>query len=381
MRILEICLFSAGIDGVFSRVKEESLRLAKRNEVLIISSNLTKGSKEIADSEENLGKVKIKRFPAKIIGGESYMNFSNENEMIETAKEFNPDIIMAHCYRHKSVDLALSIAKLTGKKCFLVTHAPFATDENRSLMAKLYVRFYDRFIGPKKLKQFDKIIAITKWEMPYLKKLGINEDKVEYIPNGIPQEFFDIKKINSRDENKILFLGRVSPIKDLEVLIKALNISKNIRLEIVGPAEEGYLNKLKKLINEFDLTKRISFCAPIFDLNEKIRKIDSAKIFILPSKREAMPQSLIEAMARGKIVIASDNLGTRDLIVDGENGYLFAVGNEGDLANKINLIPEDKIGKNAKKSVEQFSWNKVMKKIEELIEQKDLNLGCIQETE
>jgi len=370
MRILEICLFSAGIDGVFARVKEESLRLARKNEVMIISSNLTKGNKDIANSEEILGKVKIMRFPAKIIGGESYMKFSNEGEIIEKGKEFNADVIIAHCYRHKSMDLALKISKITGKRCFLVTHAPFATDENRSLMAKLYVRFYDRFVGPKKLKQFDKIIAITRWEMPFLKKLGIDETKIEYIPNGIPQEFFDVKKINSREENKILFLGRISPIKDLEVLIRTLNLTEDIKLEIVGPAEKEYLDKLKKLIEEFGLVKRVTFTPAIFDLSEKIRKIDSAKIFILPSRREAMPQSLIEAMARGKMVIASDNLGTRDLIVDGENGYLFGVGNEGELANKINLalIPDDKIGKNAKKSVEQFSWNRVIGKIEELIQ-------------
>jgi len=369
MKILEICLFSSGVDGVFTRVKEESLRLAKKNEVMIISSNFTKGNNDIAKAEEKIGKVIVKRFPAKKLGGESYMKFTKIDDMKKTIREFNPDVIIAHCYRHASMDLALEMAKELKVKCFLVTHAPFATDENRSLVAKFYVRYYDSLIGPEKLKGFDKVIAITHWEMPYLNTLGIKEDKIEYIPNGIPEEFFAQRK--GKEDNKILFLGRISPIKDIETLIKAIPLIDNdkIKIEIVGPAESGYLDKLKELINKLGVNNRVVFSQPIYSIKDKIRKIDSCKIFILPSKREGMPQSLIEAMARGKIVIASNNLGSRDLIKSGENGLLFSIGDERDLANKIELglSSGDKMRDNAIKSVQEFEWNKVIKKIEKLL--------------
>ena len=97
-----------------------------------------------------------------------------------------------------------------------------------------------------------------------------------------------------------------------------------------------------------------------------------------------MPQSLIEAMAREKIVVASDILASRDLITaktgnfsnnsssgksqikDKENGFLFKNGNAKNLAEKINFALSEKNNekkkKQARKSVENFSWNKVIKK-------------------
>jgi len=118
------------------------------------------------------------------------------------------------------------------------------------------------------------------------------------------------------------------------------------------------------------LNERVSFLSAIYDLKEKIKKIDSSLIFILPSKREGMPQALIEAMAREKIVIASDNKGAKDIIVDNKNGFLFGIGNAEELAKKINIAlngKNGKMGKKARKSVERFSWDKIIRKIEEII--------------
>lgn len=372
MRILEICLFSAGIDGVFARVKQESELLATKHEVMIFSSNLTKGSEEIAKREDKIGNVRIRRFPAKKLGGESFMRWDFE----PAALKFKPDVIIAHSYRHLHTTKALKVAKRVGCKLFLVTHAPFVSgNATRTSFSAFAVRFYDFFIGPRIINKFDKVIAITKWEMPYLLNLGLNKNKIEYIPNGIAEEFFKIKiekKKSGKEGNKILFFGRISPIKDIETLIMAMKIleKEKIELEIVGPAEEEYLNMLKIMIDKLGLNDRILFHKPIFDLKEKIKKIDSARIFVLPSKREAMPQALIEAMAREKIVISSDSPGAKDLIENGKNGFLFKVGNAKELAEKIKKaigIKYGGMGKEARKSVEKFEWNKVIKKINSLI--------------
>jgi len=370
MKILELTNFSAGICGVWQRVKQESELLSKKgHNVMIFSSNAIKGSDEISAKEDKLGKIRIRRFPFKKLGGESFMIWNFEKE----ALDFRPDVIIAHGYRQLHTTKAFKIARKIKSKVFLVTHAPFVEGNfTRTLFAKLAVIFYDRFIGPKIINKFDKVIVITKWEIPYIKKLGAKDKKIVYIPNGIPEEFFNYKK--SKEEEKILFFGRISPIKNLEVLIEALYLIKNkkIILEVVGPAEEEYLRLLKKLVNEEKLEKRVFFSGPIYDLKEKIKKIDSAKIFVLPSKREGMPQALIESMSREKIVIASKNLGTRDLIEDGKNGLLFERGDSKDLARKINYILEngkstnDEIRENAEKSVENFSWKKIILDLERL---------------
>jgi glycosyltransferase involved in cell wall biosynthesis len=371
LKVLELCQFSAGICGVWSRVREESERLSKLSyEIRIFSSNATKGSEEIACSEENIESLKIRRFPFRKLGGESFMKWDFEKE----ALEYSPDIIIAHNYRHLHTTKALKLAKALreqGKKCkvFLVTHAPFVPDNStRSFAAKLVVNFYDRFIGRRVLNQFDKIITISKWEVPHIIAAGARKEKLVYIPNGIPEEFFKLKKL-AKEENKLLFLGRVSPIKNLETAIKALKLIKDSRiiLEFVGPAEESYKNNLLKMIKSESLENRIIFSSPIYDLKKKIAKIDSCKIFLLPSKKEGMPQSLIEAMARGKIAIGSDIPAIADLITDGKNGYLFKFDNPQDLAEKINkALKNKKIGKKARKSVEKYNWNNIILQIEKL---------------
>jgi len=360
MRILELTNYSAGACGVWMRAKQEAEMLAKKGHtVKVFSSNLVKGTNEIAPEKEKLGQIEIQRFPAKKLGGESFMIWDFRAE----ALKFHPEVIIAHSYRHPHTAKALEVRKKIGCKVFLVTHAPFVSDAQRSLPEKFIVQFYDAFIGPRNLARFDKVIAITNWEVPYLEKLGVKKEKIAYIPNGIPSEFFTQKK--SKEQNKILFLGRIAPIKDLETLVRASKLLPQVKIEIVGPAEKNYFKKLKSL----NPNSSVVFSPPVYDLKKKIEKIDSAKIFVLPSKRESMPQSLIEAMAREKIVIASNNLGAKELIKDGKNGFLFEIGNEKQLVEKISLALKNdfrEVRGQARKSVEQFSWDKIIQKLEKL---------------
>jgi len=115
----------------------------------------------------------------------------------------------------------------------------------------------------------------------------------------------------------------------------------------------------------------VNFLPPVYDIKEKIKLIDNHEIFILPSKREGMPQSLIEAMARGKIVIASDTDGAKEIIKDNFNGFLFKNGDTEDLKNHIEFIlklpniEKLQIRNRARKSVEQFKISKLIDKLED----------------
>lgn len=379
MKILEICPFSAGICGVWGRVKQESLELSKKgHEVVIFSSNMTKGSDEIAPGDDRIRNIKIRRFesiqPGKgylkfIPGGESYI-FWDFLKAKKEALSFNPEVVICHNYRHPHTKLALSVSKKIKAKSFLVTHAPFVEGNlTRSFFSKISVWFYDKFIGPHVLSKFTKIISITKWEKTYLNKLGVSDEKIVYIPNGIPNEFFD-GKIKNFFGKKILFLGRIAPIKNLEILFSTFKKlkDKKLSLEIVGPIEQGY-DEIRKFSGDGAV-----FTDAIYDISEKIKKINEADIFILPSKREAMPQSLIEAMALGKLVIASKTSGAKEIINDGENGLLFEIGSENELCEKINWVIDKKnlkkIGKirvQARKKSEKFKWGDLVNSLEKLI--------------
>lgn len=375
MKILEICLYSAGICGVWSRVFEESKRLRKTGHIVnVFSTNRIKGANNNAAAlpKEIKEGILIRRFPAKHLGGESFMLWDFEEE----ALKFKPDVIIVHSYRHLHTTKALDIARKISAKIFLVTHAPFSTsNETRTLAAGWIVKGYDMFIGPRILKEFDKVVAITKWEIPFLLHLGLDRGKIAFIPNGISENFFT-REFGKEEKNKILFFGRVAPVKDIETLLKAAHILKRkkaeFKLEITGPAERDYLTKLNHLVKRLGIEEQVKFSPAIHNIGEKIKKIDSAAIFVLPSLREGMPQGLIEAMARERIVIGSENMGARELIESGKNGYLFPIGNADVLAEQLgkiltNPMAYGKMRRLARKSVEQFKWTDVMKRWNRLI--------------
>lgn len=180
LKILEICPYSAGGCGVWQRVKQESLELSKLDyEVKIFSSNIEKGTNKIISSEDKFENIKIQRFPSTKLGGESFMFWNFE----KSALNFKPDIIICHVYRHLHTLISLKVAKKIrkNKKCklILVTHAPFVEKNyTRSFFSKLSVNIYDFFIGPITINKFDNVIAITKWELPYLKKIKLKKRKL-----------------------------------------------------------------------------------------------------------------------------------------------------------------------------------------------------------
>jgi len=378
MKILEICPFSAGVCGVWGRVKQESLEFSKLgHEVIVFSSNIEKGTNKTAPPTEKFNGIQIRRFSASssILSKnvkywfEKKHFFELRSKAVKELENFNPDIIITHLLHPHSANVCRRIKSLKDRnpkiKIFIVPHAPF--NVKRGFLLNLVTLFW-RKKSTLNLDKFDKIILITNWEKKNYsskknKKLGVSKDKIEYIPNGIPEEFFIQKK--SEEKNKVLFLGRIAPVKNLETLIFSAKKLPKIEFSIVGLAESEYLKKLNKI-----KPKNVKIYSTIYDLKKKIKLIDEHKIFVLPSKREAMPQSLIEAMARGKVVISSDTDGGKEIINDNQNGFLFEIGNVGQLIKLIkeNIKGNKETQKNAKDSVKKYSWENLIKKYLALFE-------------
>lgn len=365
MKIAFICIYShPSICGVWSRVINLGKMLIEEGEeVHVFSTNIIKGTKEKSQKEETIEGIKIHRFSPHFSFGENVKFWDFKKKI----KEINPDLIIADVYRHPHTRLALKMARKMKKRIFLVTHSPFVEPELRSKIGNIIVKFYDKIYG-RKINKFDKIITITKWELPYLKSIGVDKNKIEYIPNGIQKEFFTKKRKKGED---ILFFGRISRIKDIETLIKAISVIKSKEnLRIVGPAEEDYKKDLEKLVDKLNLRKRIKFYPAVYGLEEKIKTIDKAKIFVLPSRREAMPQSLIEAMARGKIVIGSENKGISEIITSNKNGFIFPIGDYnklGELIDKALEMKSKSMEKEAIKKAREFRWEEIFNKFYKLI--------------
>lgn len=170
--------------------------------------------------------------------------------------------------------------------------------------------------------------------------------EIPIIPNGVDTETYkpDISKRN-RGKVRILTAGRLSEQKGIEFLLKALSLLKKkglngeYFLEIVG---DGPLREpLEQLKQNLSLGSNVTFSGWVArkDMPERYQ---SADIFVLPSLDEGMPNVILEAMASGLPVIATDILKDEGLIKDGYNGMFVPSEDISMLSKKIFLLLKDK---------------------------------------
>lgn len=329
---------------------------------MVMSSDLIKGSDEKAKHFEVIEGLPVKRYKSRKIGGESFMQWDYISALND-AHDYEPDIVIAHNFRHTHAKFALKLKETFGCKAYVVTHAPFK--RKRKLLASIAVALQNETT---KIAQFDRIIPICKWEMSDLKKLGggIPNQKIKRIPNAIGARYFTN---DTKPGDGILFLGRLHPVKDIRTLTNGLNASKRYnKATIVGDGDDSY----KADMDFWERAQRIVLLkkGPVYDVEKKIQIIDDHEIFVLPSLMEAMPISLIEAMARGKIVVATRTEGAKELIKDEVNGFLVDIGDSeemGDIFDRIYEMPEEKkqkIREAARESAKEYKMEKIMERWE-----------------
>ena len=168
----------------------------------------------------------------------------------------------------------------------------------------------------------------------------IKDKKSVIIYNGIDEKFYEIpllKRENNSLKN-IIFVGRLSYVKGVDLLIDAFNqiqkINSNVRLTIVGDGEEkqNLTNKSKQL----GIQDKIYFAGRQSNV---IDWLDKADIFVYPSIwQEGFGISVVEAMARGCIPVTFNNGGLPEIIENGKNGFLIDKINSKELANKISRL-------------------------------------------
>lgn len=162
----------------------------------------------------------------------------------------------------------------------------------------------------------------------------------------------------------ICSVGRLSSDKDFETLLKAFSLvagrDSDATLHIYG---EGSLKeKLAALAESLGIGGSVFFEGFVKDMGTELAKYE---IFAFSSRAEGLPNALLEAMASGCACVSSDcDFGPRDLIANGENGFLVPVGGWHDMAEKLLLLLRNgglrrKLGKNACKVQEIYSEDKI----------------------
>ena len=239
------------------------------------------------------------------------------------------------------------------------------------------------FFGYRFLRDASKVITLSQTEAEQYRVMGVPEEKIAVIPNGIDLSEYDdlppknsFKKKLGIDDNKkiILYLGRIHRIKGIDVLVKAFAkvIEKwdDVRLVVVGP-DDGYLGELEALIKALKIEDNALILGPLYG-NNKLKAYIDADVYVLPSRYEIFGMTVLEAYACGKPVVASRLGGLMDLVVDGVTGYLFEPGDVEQLAKYILSLINDSnraegmglIGKQFVK--ENFTIEKVTYGLEQL---------------
>jgi glycosyltransferase involved in cell wall biosynthesis len=163
--------------------------------------------------------------------------------------------------------------------------------------------------------------------LPHVHAISCGIDASLYTPN------FD-----DRRENRIVFVGRVSGEKHIDVLLKAvatIDPALDVKVDIVGGGDQ--MNQLKSLAKDLGIAERVTFTGYVTD--EELRAaLTRGTVFAMPSIAELQSIATMEAMASALPVVAADAMALPHLVHDGENGYLFRPGDSADLAAKLTRV-------------------------------------------
>lgn len=191
------------------------------------------------------------------------------------------------------------------------------------------------------------IIYISEAIADHWKSKGVS-CQGEIIYNGINTKLYSKRKIQNDDIVKLIFSGHITPSKGQVQLIKAIHVldkagTDNIIVDIFGTGDESYLNFLKDLVDNYNLTERITFKGFSTEL---IKKLSNYDIGVVCSRAEGFGRVTVEYMLSGLAVIASNTGANPEIINDGKNGLLYIHGDIDSLAHKILFLAENRAERN-----------------------------------
>jgi len=292
------------------------------------------------------------------------------------------DVIHTHVSGHSYVFFASLIAKLKGVKHVHTTHCPW-TEGYRSLLGRIMVKLtYPTFLRLS-FRWADKIIAITPWELQFIKKYCNDKRKIKVIPNGMDEILLEPVKNNDfrkklgikETEKLVLFFGRLNPTKSPDHLVLAgreiLKKRKDVYFVFRGP-DEGMKRKVQEMIKD---EKNMILLEPIRNKIEIAKMYQAADVYALPSYREGLPLTLFEAMASGLPIVATPVNGIPYEMKDPDNGFLIQHGDINALREKILEILDNeklakKISKNNIERAKDYNWDNIAEKTFEVYTEK-----------
>jgi glycosyltransferase involved in cell wall biosynthesis len=373
MRIAIVCSYypwPPSVGGVETIVRNVSIELAKRgHEVYVITTpfDVTTGRRVSEYGvEEKDGVIIHKLRPGKLKVG--YGRFlKGLKDIVDRIK---PEVVHSHHLHPHTLQLANWKDELN-YSLIVELHHPIIALEKLSAKIAFPLAFY---LLKRRANNIDSFIAHTELEKRWLEDKGVHSDKISIVRfPAIPQKLLSFHShFTCSDENYLLFLGRLTWIKGVHVLIKALKYVKDVepglKLKLAGPPDPRYERYLRNLVENLHLNSSVDFLGPIHG-DEKYRIIKCSKILVLPSLKEYTPGVLLEAQALSVPVVATRVGAVPEMMLDGETGLLVKAGDPYELAKSIiMLVKNDDLIKRfsvkAKEWAEKFTLESAVTRLE-----------------
>jgi glycosyltransferase involved in cell wall biosynthesis len=288
-----------------------------------------------------------------------------------------------HCAFFVAPFSAVPIAKLRGKPTVVTVH---------EVWAKMWFKFESNFwsalfnyLGERVLTTmpYNAITCCSFFTFNSLRMLGIDEDRITLIPNGVDLNLFkpravdrDLRRRLGLEGLKVyMFSGRPGISKGVEYLLRAAVLikervkSSKLLLNLVREPSAEYF-KIIRLIDNLGLRDHVCLLDPI-PREELPRYISLADLVVVPSLSEGFGFMAAEAGAMGKPVVATYAGSLPEVVNHEESGLLIKPGSSSELCGAVCRLLEDKeeanrMGNMAQVKVAKFDWNKSINMLEDL---------------
>jgi len=261
------------------------------------------------------------------------------------------------CCYYKIVSKVKIIFNVHGVVCY-------ENKEHRKVSGSQYKK--DLSAEKKFFKYSDKLLFLSQMPLKIAKNLfDFDERKLEFINNGIDEEFNSVSNKPKNESLSVVFIGDSErKDKDFEFLYNALGkIVTKCTLFIIGNYDKQKYPENSKYVNFKTL--------PRMDTSELVNFLSDKNIYISSSSYDTFSIAAAECMCAGLAPIVTDTTGISKLIVNGENGFVVTHGHTDELAEKINLLLSDnelrkRISLNASKIYSILSWGEIYKHYEKI---------------
>ncbi|NLP11985.1 glycosyltransferase family 4 protein [bacterium] len=264
--------------------------------------------------------------------------------------------------------LYADMAKLFGKKVVVHIHGSAFDSfvEQSGCLARRLLLWH--------LRRFDRVIVLSAYWLEFFQRY-LPAERIGLVENGIRTADYSNRVSENTTFPSIVFVGEVCRRKGIYDLLPALaelvKTIPDIRLSVVGPGE---IDEAAGLAQRLGIGEQVEFVGPQYGL-DKLRYLQQAWCFCLPSYAEVFPVVILEAMASGLPVVSTFTGGVPDAVQNGHNGLLVPAGDQRALAAALSRVLLDRslrqsMGEaNRQRALEQYDVTITAAKLYRIYEQ------------